>query len=111
MRLGLLILGLLAGAGAQAQGIPVPFPDSAEARQVAVVVTPGVTSMGQVPSARLRDLRARMHNGEALPDAALKELADLGDGLAAQRYVRNCLFRADTALHEALCARIKSREK
>lgn len=93
MRLGLLILGLLAGAGAQAQGIPVPFPDSAEARQVAVVVTPGVTSMGQVPSARLRDLRARMHNGEALPDAALKELADLGDGLAAQRYVRRLMER------------------
>ncbi|MBB93390.1 MAG: hypothetical protein CML68_02110 [Rhodobacteraceae bacterium] len=94
--LGLSFLGLCAAllpASVAAQTIPVPLADTLETRQVAVVVTPGVRSMGQVPSARLRDLRRRMHQGVDLPVSALKELADLGDGLAAQRYARKLLDR------------------
>lgn len=86
--LALSALALAVPVGTTAQTIPVPLADSAEDRQVSVVITPGVRSMRQVPTARLRALRRQMHDGIALPPAALRELADLGDGLAAQRYAR-----------------------
>ena len=80
---------------ALAQTIPVPISDSAETRQISVVVTPGIQSMAQVPSARLRRLRSQMHDGIDIPEAGLRELADLGDGLAAQRYARRLLGQPD----------------
>lgn len=82
----------IAWAGlASSQPIPVPIPDRAETRQISVVVTPGIRAMSQLPSARLRTLRARMHDGVDIPEAGLRELANLGDGLAAQRYARRLI--------------------
>ncbi len=73
--------------GATAQSIPVPVTDEAETRQISVTVTRGLTSMAGLP-ASLRDARARMHRGESPSEQDLRALADRGDSLAAQRYVR-----------------------
>ena len=81
-----LAIGLLCTPLA-AQQIPMPIPDTAETRQISVTVTPGVRSMRGLPT-RLRITRGRMLDGEILPDAALRQLAERGDGLAAQRLVR-----------------------
>ncbi|MEM8730018.1 MAG: hypothetical protein AAGF79_08870 [Pseudomonadota bacterium] len=97
MRRLTILAALLAPVMLPAQTIPIPLSDSAETRQISVAVAPGVRSMRQVPSARLRVLRARMHRGEDLPSTALKELANLGDGLAAQRYVRRLLDSPDAS--------------
>lgn len=90
-----LILALTLPGLAQAGGLTVPIPDRAETRQISVVVTPGIRSMKQVRSARLRNVRAQMHAGKPVDDADLRALAELGDGLAAQRYARLLLTRTD----------------
>ncbi|WP_136441955.1 hypothetical protein [Pacificoceanicola onchidii] len=76
-----------AGSTTIAQTIPLPFSDSVEARQVSVVVTPDRRSMKGLPTHLVRARRA-MHAKQDVSDADLRALAEKGDGLAAQRYVR-----------------------
>ncbi|WP_425100798.1 hypothetical protein [Tropicibacter sp. S64] len=97
MRLLSVLLVLLAGQ-ASAQVIPLPFTDSAETRQISVTVTPDRRSMKGL-SADLVRARTAMHQNAEVSDEALRRLADMGDGLAAQRYVRRLIAqgRAVTA--------------
>lgn len=85
-----LVAAFLAGQSA-AQSIPVPFSDTADTRQISVTVAPGIRSMSQVRDRDLQVLREQMHAGEPVSSEGLRALADLGDGLAAQRYVRRML--------------------
>lgn len=95
-----LAICLLLAAPATAQTpIPVPFEGHAEGARISVTVTPGLRSMAAIPEPRLRVLRDRMHRGVYVPDAGLRELADKGDGLAAQRYVRRLIDRNDPDRH------------
>lgn len=108
MRLSLaLVLGLTAGHAA-AQTLPLPFDDSVESQQVSVVVTPGRTSMKGLPPDLVR-ARQAMHAKEEVSDDDLRRLADSGDGLAAQRYVRSLIGQgkavsqaSDVAYYSAL---------
>ncbi|MFW2544245.1 hypothetical protein ACN2XU_16540 [Primorskyibacter sp. 2E107] len=84
-----LLCCLMAGA-LQAQTIPMPFSDDAETRQISVTVTPDRRSMRGLPADLIRARRA-MHAKQDVPDDSLRRLADHGDGLAAQRYVRRLI--------------------
>ena len=53
--------------------------------------------MNQVRDRNLRALRERMHDGDGVSNDGLRALADLGDGLAAQRYVRRLLAQEGEA--------------
>lgn len=85
-----VIATALAGT-ASGQSIPVPFSDTADTRQISVTVSPGIRGMNQVRDPALRALREQMHDGGGIDSEGLRRLADLGDGLAAQRYVRRML--------------------
>jgi hypothetical protein len=89
--------------------IPVPLAPRSGGDTISVTVDPGIRSMAQVDDLRLRLLRARMHQGFDLPIEALRQLAALGDGLAAQRLVRRWQddparrpSQSDVALHAAI---------
>ena len=62
-------------------------PADPAAQQISVVVTPGRASNAGLPDA-LRLARQAMLDGADVAPADLHALADLNDGLAAQRYVR-----------------------
>ncbi len=87
-------------APAVAQDIPasripnVIAPAGVEAERVSVVVDPGLTSNKQLRSTALRRARKAMQAGEPVTADQLRALAEAGDGLAAQRYVR--LLQAKT---------------
>ncbi|MCC1494903.1 hypothetical protein [Cognatishimia sp. F0-27] len=70
-----------------AQTIPIPFDDAVDTRQISVVVDKGRTSMRGLPGS-LRRARERMHARQEVDPKDLRRLAEYGDGLAAQRYVR-----------------------
>lgn len=63
---------------------------SPESRQVSVTVRPGRQSNAGL-SAELRDARVQMLTGAGIAPDLLRALADQGDGLAAQKYVRHLL--------------------
>lgn len=56
--------------------------------RISVTVDTGLTSNKQLRSAALRNARAAMHGGGDVSPEHLRALAEAGDGLAAQRYVR-----------------------
>ncbi|MFZ7092431.1 hypothetical protein [Primorskyibacter sp. 2E233] len=85
----LLVAGLLASVG-QAQTIPLPFSDELETRQISVTVTPGRHSMRGLPSDLIK-ARQQMHAKQDVSDDNLRRLADYGDGLAAQIFVRRLI--------------------
>lgn len=65
--------------------LPMP-PDPAD-QQISVVVTPGRARNAGLSDA-LRQARQTMLDGTEISPADLRALADLNDGLAAQKYVR-----------------------
>lgn len=83
----LLVLGLaLSAQGQDLISMQIP-PDTAHA-QISVVVTKGLTRSNKLPTQALRDERQAMFDGKEIAAETLKILADHGDGLAAQKYVR-----------------------
>ena len=76
--------------------IPILVAPSDETGQISVKVEPGLQSSKRLRTAALRRARAAMHAGEPVSTENLRRLADAGDGLAAQRYVR-ILLSGDTA--------------
>lgn len=75
-------------AGAQNYTLSMPIAADLERQQISVTVNPGVTSTAKLKTSALREARKAMIAGAEIPDADLRALADAGDGLAAQRYVR-----------------------
>ena len=71
----------------QARHQTVTLPSDQEDRLVSVVVTPGLSSNSTLDE-DLKVVRSAMHAGEDVSPKALRALADMNDGLAAQRYVR-----------------------
>ncbi|MFT5797420.1 MAG: hypothetical protein ACI84R_001480 [Candidatus Azotimanducaceae bacterium] len=63
--------------------------------RISVTVEEGLTSSRRLRSGALRKARVTLHEGGEVSAANLRSLADLGDGLAAQRYVR-LLLASDT---------------
>jgi len=96
-----------AGSAVQAGSIPDFFGADRASDKISVAVTPGVRRMSDLPDLFLRNARQRMQAGEAIPDAALRQLAILNEGLAAQRYARRLLARSganpsDIAFYSAI---------
>lgn len=92
IRLVLPLLAMLAPVPLAAQQVHVPIiPNligpNTEGAQVSVVVDRGLTSNRNLRRS-LRDARTRMQQGDNLSAEELRALANAGDGLAAQRYVR-----------------------
>jgi hypothetical protein len=88
---GWVMAALVAGGAALAEAPPVmhlPFPPDDAAAQISVEVTPGLRSNARVPTEALRTARKAMQDGQDISEADLRALADLGDGLAAQRLTR-----------------------
>ncbi|MGB3244743.1 MAG: hypothetical protein WBB25_09420 [Sulfitobacter sp.] len=77
--------------------IPILVASPEETGQISVTVDPGLRSSKRLPTAELRNARAAMQAGESVSPDNLRRLADAGDGLAAQRYVRILLSADDTA--------------
>jgi hypothetical protein len=93
-------LALMAPLPLTAQQVHVPIiPNligpNTDGAQVSVVVDRGLTSNRNLRSS-MRAARTRMQQGQDVGAEALRALANLGDGLAAQRYVR-LLEAQDTA--------------
>ena len=92
MRRILPLLALLVPLPLTAQQLHVPIiPDligpNTEGANVSVVVTPGLKSNRNLRNS-LRNARTRMQKGGEVSARALRALANAGDGLASQRYVR-----------------------
>jgi hypothetical protein len=66
----------------------LPFPPDDASATVSVTVIEGLRSNARVPTEALRTARKAMQDGQDIAVDDLKALADLGDGLAAQRLVR-----------------------
>lgn len=99
MRRMFALLVLLAPLPLAAQQTHVPiipnlFGPNTDAANVSVVVTPGLTSNRNLRNS-LRNARTRMQKGGEVSARELRALANAGDGLASQRYVR--LLQAEEA--------------
>lgn len=85
-------LALLVAGAALAEAPPpaltLPFPHDDQALAIGVAVSDGLRSMARVPTEALREARRAMQDGQDIAPGDLRALADLGDGLAAQRLVR-----------------------
>lgn len=90
----LICAALLLAAPALAQQTPMPFAPSKETRQISVEVTQGRSSMRGLPR-DLREARRMMLDRQEIPDSSMRRLADRGDGLAAQRYVRRLVAQGE----------------
>jgi len=91
--------GWLVPARAQVpeQTIAMNVPPDLESSQISVKVTPGLTHTNRLPTKALRKARKDMVEGLEIPVADLRALADHGDGLAAQKYVRLLLAQVPEA--------------
>lgn len=68
--------------------IPNLIAPNTSTELISVAVDRGLTSSKRLRSAALRQARTRLHDGGDVSSDELRALADAGDGLAAQRYVR-----------------------
>lgn len=91
----ILCVGLAGSTFAQA--ISMNIPADKTHRQVAVVVTKGLTSTKKLPTPELRDARKRMLADKNVTPLELRALADQGDGLAAQKYQRYLVDNSATS--------------
>lgn len=67
----------------------LPIPSNPEARKISVTVDPGLKRTVDLPEGPLRAARVAMLAKEEVAPDLLRQLADLGDGLAALRYLRH----------------------
>ncbi len=83
---------------ALAQQIPLPFGSESDARKIAVSAVAARTSMSGL-SAPLQTARQAMHDGLDVSEADLRQLAESGDSLAAQRLVRHLIDEGKRTSH------------
>lgn len=92
MKIRVAILGLivaLMGSFALAESrLAVLVPVDKASRQISVKVTPGLTKTRSLPTSALRQARRDMLAKKVVSDDDLRALANYGDGLAAQKYMR-----------------------
>ncbi len=92
-----LVLAFVLVGGSYAQAISMNIPPDKTHRQIAVVVTKGLTSTKKLPTPELKDARKRMLAGKDVTPDELRALSDHGDGLAAQKYERYLSDNAATS--------------
>ena len=88
-RLGLIFVflpGLAAADGGPVS--PYIIAPSIDGARISVTVEKGLRSSKRLRSAALRKAREDFHDGLQISADAMRQLADAGAGLAAQRYVR-----------------------
>ena len=68
--------------------IPFLIPPAQDARRVSVTVDRGLRDSRRLPNDALRAARVALQAGDPVAVPDLRRLAEAGDGLAAQRYVR-----------------------
>jgi len=78
----------LAAQDASGPIIPNLIASNIEDTRVSVTVDPGLRSSKRLRTVALRNARAALHDGRDVSAHDLRLLAEAGDGLAAQRYVR-----------------------
>jgi hypothetical protein len=88
-----LIVAIAGSAGVAESSLIFSIPVEKESRQISVKVTPGLTRTKSLPSKALRQARIDMLAKKVVSDENLRALADHGDGLAAQKYVRLLVAR------------------
>ena len=93
MAMALAALGGLQAAVAQTVpptilAVNLTMPVDTASRQISVKVSAGLTKTRKLPTPALRAARKAMLAGTEIGPADLRALADHGDGLAAQKYVR-----------------------
>lgn len=81
-------LGMGQTGTGHAEAITMNIPSDKASRQISVVVTKDVTVSKKLPTPELTDARKRMLTGKDVTPDELRQLADLGDSLAAQNYTR-----------------------
>jgi hypothetical protein len=77
-----------------ARVLTLPIPHDAEDLAIGVTVSEGLRSMARVPTEPLRVARRAMQAGQEIAPDDLRALAELGDGLAAQRLVKHLQMTA-----------------
>lgn len=90
-----LIVALMGNFALAESGLNFPIPVEKESRQISVKVTPGLTKTNRLPTRALRQARRDMLAKKVVSDEHLVALANHGDGLAAQKYVRLLVARHD----------------
>ncbi|ROU03623.1 hypothetical protein [Histidinibacterium lentulum] len=98
MRAGLCLVLLVSGAPAVAA---VERPESGPAPALVPVQDNRVTETLDLPTWRLQQARRRMLAGETISFDDMRELADLGDGLASWRYANRLMALDDPGLVSA----------
>jgi len=92
----LTLQGLPAPLAADTRLITLNIPADTARQQISVVVRPNLSHTSKLPTDALRLARQAMLDDLPITDADLRTLADHGDGLAAQTYVRRlAVQRAD----------------
>ena len=84
----LLAVGALANVALAQDAITMQIPPDPANAQISVTVTKGLVQSGKLTPA-LRAARLAMQDGQDISPADLRALAELWDGLAAQKYVRH----------------------
>ena len=87
------------GTAQQVNGpiIPILVAPAEDTAQVSVTVDRGLRSSKRLRTRALRQARADMQAGQTISTEHLRALANAGDGLAAQRYVRSLMADPATA--------------
>lgn len=89
----LAVLAALAGAPAGADIILPPIPYDATGAKVSVITATPLSGTNKLPPGDMRKARKAMIAGAEISDQMLRDLADQGDALAAQKYVQRLVER------------------
>lgn len=93
----LAVLAVLAGTPAGADMILPPIPRDAAAARISVITARALSGTDKLPPGDMRKARKAMIAGAEISDQMLRDLADRGDALAAQKYVQRLIDRGIAA--------------
>ncbi|MFT4960850.1 MAG: hypothetical protein ACI92Z_001935 [Paracoccaceae bacterium] len=83
-----LIVALMGTSVLAENRMAFPVPVEKASRQISVTVTPGLRKTNGLPTSSLRQARRDMLAKKVVSDENLRALANRGDSLAAQKYMR-----------------------
>jgi hypothetical protein len=89
----LAVLALLAAVPAGADIILPPIPYDAAGAKISVITATPLSGTNKLPPGDMRKARKAMIAGAEISDQMLRDLADQGDSLAAQKYVQRLVDR------------------
>jgi hypothetical protein len=89
----LAVLVLLAAVPAAADMILPPIPYDAAGAKISVITATPLSGTNKLPPGDMRKARKAMIAGAEISDQMLRDLADQGDALAAQKYVQRLVDR------------------